>query len=160
MPQEDLISKLITSVTGWHRNNIAAIDEILTYPEAKVQLGSDSSESPIVLEGDKLIGFRIGLRVCKEWFETLPFNAVPTSGPTRELAEGEEMPEPEMLHVYVFTSDNGDGSASVQYTLDEDLLERLQEEDESYNMNEGYSDILTFPAGFDFEAAGFSFYQE
>lgn len=48
--------------------------------------------------------------------------------------------------VYVFTRGNGDGSASVEYTQDPDLLDRLMDDDcESYGMNEGYADELTFP---------------
>lgn len=158
--QEDLINKLVTSVTGWHAKAIGDIDTILSIPDASIQLGSDSEEKPIILDGATLTGFRIGMRVAKEWFGELPFNATPTDGWSHEGKDGEDPDDLEVQHVYVFTSDNGDGSASVCFTLDEDLLERLQEEDSSYNMNEGYSDILTFPAGFDFEAAGFSFYEE
>lgn len=63
--------------------------------------------------------------------------------------------------VYLFTADGGDGSNSVSFTRDPDLLDRLIEDDpDTYGMNEGYSDVLTFPDELDLEACGFSFYEE
>lgn len=60
--------------------------------------------------------------------------------------------------VYAFTSNNGDGSASVCYTRDPSLLAKLEEDDpESYGGNEGSADQLTFPDDLDLVAAGFSF---
>lgn len=66
-----------------------------------------------------------------------------------------------MQKVYVFVSDGGDGSASVCFTQDPNLLSILEEEDpESFGLNEGgYSDVLTFPADLDLKAAGFAFYE-
>lgn len=63
--------------------------------------------------------------------------------------------------VYLFTADQGDGSSTVRYTRDPDLLERISEEDpESYGMNEGYADELVFPDDLDLVACGFSFYED
>lgn len=60
-------------------------------------------------------------------------------------------------NVYVFTSNNGDGSASVCFTRDPDLLEKLEDEDpETYGLNEG-QDVLSFPDDVDLDAAGFNF---
>lgn len=159
--QEDLINKMVLITTEWHKKNIGNIDGILSLHDSRIQLGSDSDENPIFLEGDALKGFHMGLIVCKEWFGNLPFTATPTAGPSRELAEGEELPEPAVQKVYAFVADGGDGSASVGYTRDPNLLERLEEEDpETYGQNEGnYSDVFVFPASFDLKAAGFCFYE-
>lgn len=60
--------------------------------------------------------------------------------------------------VYVFTSDNGDGSSSVCYTRDPNLLSKLEESDpESYGGNEGSPSRLTFPDTIDLETCGFDF---
>lgn len=60
--------------------------------------------------------------------------------------------------VYVFTSNNGDGSASVCYTRDVELLAKLEDEDpESYGGNEGVSSVLEFPDSLDLEECGFDF---
>lgn len=60
--------------------------------------------------------------------------------------------------VYVFTSNNGDGSSSVCYTRDPALLEKLEESDpESYAGNEGSADTLVFPDTIDLETCGFEF---
>lgn len=160
--QEAIINRLVTTVTDWHKKCIGDIDQILAYPEAKIQLGSDSEEAPIVLEGDMLVGFRMGVRVCKEWFEKLPFTATPTDGESRD--ESEPLEEPAVQKVYLFTEDLGDGSNAVRYTKDPDLLKRLQSDDNEHSdyfqQNEGYSRTLTFPAGVDLDAAGFDFYEE
>lgn len=66
-----------------------------------------------------------------------------------------------MQKVYVFVEDGGDGSAMVHFTKDQTLLSRLEDKDPEYfGLNEGYSDTLIFPAGFDLEGAGFRFYVE
>lgn len=162
--QEDLINKMVLITTEWHKKNIGNIDGILSLHDSRIQLGSDSDENPIFLEGDALKGFHMGLIVCKEWFGNLPFTATPTAGPSRELAEGEELPEPAFQKIYLFTEDLGDGSQAVRYTKDPDLLDRLCDNKNPYAdyflQNEGYSRTLTFPAGVDLEAAGFDFYEE
>lgn len=151
---ETLIKKMVAVVGSWHADKIKAINNVLDTPvDSKIHLASDGME-PLELTGELAVGFRMGMRIAREWIEEPPFTATPTDGPSHEAGV-----EPEVQTVYVFTSDNGDGSASVQYTLDEDLLDRLGESDE-FNMNEGYSDVLTFPADFDLKAAGFSFYAE
>lgn len=63
--------------------------------------------------------------------------------------------------VYLFTADLGDGSSTVRFTRDYDLLDRLCDEDpEQYGMNEGYSDTLTFPDDLDLAECGFRFYED
>lgn len=60
--------------------------------------------------------------------------------------------------VYVFTSDNGDGSSSVCYTRDVELLAKLEDQDpQSYGGNEGTANVLTFPDDLDLEECGFDF---
>lgn len=155
--QEDLITKLITSVTNWHGKNMKAIEQIIAVPEGtKVQLGADGTD-PLIVEGDMAIGFNMGMRVCKEWFGTLPFTATKNDDEvSSEVVK--------VQHVYLFTEDLGDGSNAVRYTQDAGLLRRLQDDDheecDSFAMNEGYSDTLTFPADIDLKKCGFDFYQE
>lgn len=63
-----------------------------------------------------------------------------------------------MQRVYVFTSNNGDGSSSVCYTRDPDLLDQLESDDpETYGMNEGSATELTFPDDLDLDTCGFDF---
>jgi hypothetical protein len=60
--------------------------------------------------------------------------------------------------VYVFTADGGDGSSSVCFTRDVELLAKLEDEDpESYGGNEGVASVLTFPDNLDLEECGFDF---
>ncbi|UKL15008.1 hypothetical protein hairong_103 [Pseudomonas phage hairong] len=58
--------------------------------------------------------------------------------------------------VYAFVCNNGDGSGSIRYTRDVELLAKLEEIDpEGYGGNEGVADVLTFPDDLDLEEVGF-----
>jgi len=64
--------------------------------------------------------------------------------------------------IYGVTSDGGDGSSSIHWFKNLELLDRLLDPSddkwcEAYNMNEGYAEVLTFPDDLDLEACGFSF---
>lgn len=62
------------------------------------------------------------------------------------------------IKVYGMVSNNGDGSGSMHWFLDGDLVDRIVDEDpETWGGNDCGADIYTFPDGFDFAAAGFSF---
>ena len=64
--------------------------------------------------------------------------------------------------IYGVTSNNGDGSASIDWYRNKDLLDEFMNSSspkwkEEYNMSDGYAAVLTFPANLDLENAGFYF---
>lgn len=154
--QKDLI-QVIAATQNWHAGIIDVLDKVIATPadsEIEIQLGEDP-ETALQLSPEERRGFRIAIICFKEVIAKLPFEA-------KFEDNGEDSKEAEPVTVYVFTEDLGDGSNAVRYTLDPDLLDRLcvGEYADYFLMNEGYADTLTFPAGFDFEAAGFDFYNE
>lgn len=62
-----------------------------------------------------------------------------------------------MQTVYVLISDGGDGSATVEYFIDKELVNKLTGYDnpdiETYGMNESV-EVLTFPDDFDLASCG------
>lgn len=162
MSKEALIVKLVETVTDWHKHKIEMIDTVLNQPADTDVILQGSDGHDVALSGDVLKGFRAGMVICKEWIEKLPFEATKTDGPSREL-DLEPEAEP-VQRVYMFTEDLGDGSSAVRYTQDAGLLRRLQSDDyedsDYFQQNEGYSNVLTFPADIDLVACGFKFYEE
>ena len=61
--------------------------------------------------------------------------------------------------VYGLASDNGDGSSSIRWFKNKNIVDDLLENDhETYGCNEGcVSEQLTFPAELDLKACGFCF---
>lgn len=54
----------------WHQNKMGNIEQVLGMPkDAEIRLGEDD---PIVLTGDKLKGFRIGMMIAQQWFGNFP----------------------------------------------------------------------------------------
>lgn len=71
----------------WHQGQIATFDKVLSTPEdTEVRLGSD--DDPIILQGEKLKGFRMGLAVAKSWIEKFPLS-IDHTRPTDDLDEDE-----------------------------------------------------------------------
>lgn len=64
-----------------------------------------------------------------------------------------------MQKIYGLLSDNGDGSASINWFKSYELCEKLMEEDpERWSMNEGSPcEILTFPDELNLDKCGFVF---
>lgn len=69
-----------------------------------------------------------------------------------------------MQKVYGLISDNGDGSASMHWFRDKDVVDKLLNDDENcgqYGQNEGSpAETLTFPDEFNLETCGFTFYEK
>lgn len=62
--------------------------------------------------------------------------------------------------VYGITSDNGDGSSSIHWFRSQEKVDALLADDdqcETYGMNEGYAEELTFPDDLNLETCGFRF---
>ncbi|WP_236200277.1 MULTISPECIES: host nuclease inhibitor protein [Pseudomonas aeruginosa group] len=54
----------------WHQNKMGNIEQVLGMPkDAEIRLGEDN---PIILTGEKLKGFRVGLMIAQEWFGSFP----------------------------------------------------------------------------------------
>ena len=63
-----------------------------------------------------------------------------------------------MQKVYGLISDNGDGSASIDWFKDQSIVENLLENCEEYGVNEGLpAETLIFPEDFDLVEYGFCF---
>ncbi|WP_300656244.1 host nuclease inhibitor protein [Pseudomonas sp.] len=57
----------------WHQGQMATFEKVLNTPaDTEVRLGSD--DDPIILQGEKLKGFRIGLAIAKSWIEKFPLS--------------------------------------------------------------------------------------
>lgn len=90
---EDGLKELADVVIAWHQSRIDHIDEILESGDGKkgIKLKNEEDGSEIVIEGDKLAGFRAGLHVAKLILGKLPFSL---QDPT-EMDEEEDEEEPE-----------------------------------------------------------------
>lgn len=64
-----------------------------------------------------------------------------------------------MIKVYALISDNGDGSASIHWFKNGELVDKLLDDDPEYwYLNEGSpAETLLFPDGTDVESFGFVF---
>lgn len=59
------------------------------------------------------------------------------------------------MKIYLITSDNGDGSSSIEF-WDEDITDLLEEDDpESYWGNEGSANWIEIPDGTPFEVSSY-----
>lgn len=96
---EDGIKELADVVINWHQSRIDQLDEILdSAKDGKgLKLKNEEDDSEIVIEGDKLAGFRAGLHVAKLILGKLPFTMQdPTQSWDEEAEEEltEEEPDP------------------------------------------------------------------
>ncbi|MCF6758286.1 host nuclease inhibitor protein [Pseudomonas balearica] len=56
----------------WHQGRLALFSKVLGTPaDAEIRLGEDD---PIVLDGEKAKGFRMGLLVARQWIEKFPLS--------------------------------------------------------------------------------------
>ena len=63
--------------------------------------------------------------------------------------------------VYGLVSDGGDGSASIRWFRNKELVDSLLDDNEIYFINEGgLADTFTFPIALDLEECGFLFSDE
>jgi hypothetical protein len=91
--QEDGIQYLADMVVKWHESRLSQIDEILNTPGDKgLKLRNEEDDSDILIEGEKLAGFRAGLHVAKLILGALPFSLEP---PDEEEDDEEDEPDNE-----------------------------------------------------------------
>lgn len=58
----------------WHQNRLQNFDTILSTPaDTEVRLDTGDKE-PLVLSGERLKGFRLGLMIAREWIEKFPLS--------------------------------------------------------------------------------------
>lgn len=56
----------------WHQRKMGNIETVLSSPaDTEIRLGE---EDPIILAGDKLKGFRMGMAIAKQWFGEFPLS--------------------------------------------------------------------------------------
>lgn len=71
---EDL-NTFLKKYLPWHKSKIRQLQHMLTVPDGmEVQLGD---ETTLILTGDALIAFRIGIELCLSELGKLPFNLEP-----------------------------------------------------------------------------------
>jgi len=57
----------------WHKNRLETFDKVLRAPaDTEVRLGTD--DDALVLNGERLKGFRMGLTVARWWIEKFPLS--------------------------------------------------------------------------------------
>lgn len=95
---EEGIKELADVVIGWHQSRIEQIDEILgsANGDKGLKLRNEEDDSEIVIEGDKLAGFRAGLHVAKLILGKLPFT-LEESTESLDDDEDEEPEEPKLV---------------------------------------------------------------
>lgn len=91
-PEEGL-KELADVVIAWHASRIEHLDEILNSGDGKkgIKIHNEMDGSDIVIEGEKLAGFKVGLHVAKLVLGKLPFTL---QGPGEDNDDEEEL-EPE-----------------------------------------------------------------
>ncbi|WP_213664279.1 host nuclease inhibitor protein [Stutzerimonas stutzeri] len=58
----------------WHQNRLSNFDTVLSAPaDTEVRLDTGGKEL-LVLNGDRLKGFRIGLTIAREWIDKFPLS--------------------------------------------------------------------------------------
>ncbi|MDF3932110.1 host nuclease inhibitor protein [Pseudomonas citronellolis] len=72
------LKRVAELLVGWHQRKMGNIEKVLsTTSDTEIRLGEDD---PIVLTGDKLKGFRIGLALAQSWFEQFPLKVTIQAG--------------------------------------------------------------------------------
>lgn len=80
---EDL-DQFVRVLMAWHTNKVAMLRHLQSIPEG-TEVSKDDGE-PIVLTGDILKGFQMGLEVALEEMGTLPFEAELEDAPEAPVA--------------------------------------------------------------------------
>ncbi|MNG26835.1 hypothetical protein D3C84_1118740 [compost metagenome] len=66
------LKEIAEGLIQWHANRMNNIKTILEAPAGtEIRLGEDD---PLILQGDKAKGFRIGLAIAQQWFEKFPLS--------------------------------------------------------------------------------------
>ena len=64
------LKRVAELLISWHQSKMGNIETVLGMPkDAEIRLGEDD---PIILTGEKLKGFRMGLIIAQEWFGKFP----------------------------------------------------------------------------------------
>ena len=65
--------ELAEAVQAWHTHRVSQVNTVLDAPAStEVRLGDE--DDAIILTGERLAGFRIGMAVALGMFDTLPFS--------------------------------------------------------------------------------------
>lgn len=68
------LKEIAEGLVQWHQNRLHNFDTVLNGPkDIEIRLDTGADE-PLVLEGDVLRGFRIGLTIGREWIEKFPLS--------------------------------------------------------------------------------------
>ena len=76
------LDEFVNLLVRWHNNKVARVQHMLTVPDGmEMQL---ADETPLVLTGDVLKAFRVGIELGLMEFGTLPFVAQVDDAPSSE----------------------------------------------------------------------------
>lgn len=70
----DSLQEFIPIYQDWHSKQVKTVEHFLTVPEG--QITETEGEPELVLEGDVLRGFKMGLSIALHYLGTLPFHPV------------------------------------------------------------------------------------
>ena len=71
------LKRVAEMLVTWHQRKMGNIEQVLSSPaDTEIRLGETN---PVVLTGEKLQGFRIGLIMARSWFENLPLKVTDNS---------------------------------------------------------------------------------
>ncbi|WP_339079068.1 host nuclease inhibitor protein [Pseudomonas sp. TMP9] len=78
------LQEIAEGLIKWHKNKLRNFDTVLDAPkDTEVRLGS--GDDPLILAGEQLKGFRIGLNIAREWIQKFPLSIDPTMSSDEEV---------------------------------------------------------------------------
>lgn len=67
------LKEIAEGLIAWHKGRMQNIHAVLDAPaDTEIRLGA--GDDPIVLAGEKLKGFRVGMIIAQQWFEQFPLS--------------------------------------------------------------------------------------
>lgn len=67
------LQEIAEGLVAWHQQRIKNITTVLNAP-VDTEINLDTGDDAVVLAGDRLKGFRIGMTIALQWFEKFPLS--------------------------------------------------------------------------------------
>jgi len=74
------LGQFIEFTTDWHAKKVAELEHILLVPagnSVEVTDKATDTTTEVILEGDKLVGFKAGIELALAYLGSLPFTEIP-----------------------------------------------------------------------------------
>lgn len=67
------LDQFVTILTSWHSQKVAVLQHMQTLPEGSEMVVDGATAPPVVMAGDILAGFKVGIELALIELGTLPF---------------------------------------------------------------------------------------